>query len=51
MTEFRNPNLEIRNSISENPPRKDATDEAKPAGSEQLAAGSNSDYGLQDSMQ
>jgi hypothetical protein len=30
---------------------KDAKGEAKPAGSEQLAAGSNSDYGLQDSKQ
>jgi hypothetical protein len=28
-----------------------AKDAAKPAGSEQLAAGSNSDYGLQDSKQ
>ncbi len=28
-----------------------AKDEAKPAFSEQLAAGSNSDYGLQDSKQ
>jgi hypothetical protein len=31
--------------------RKGAKDEAKPAGSELLAAGSNSDYGLQDSKQ
>jgi len=31
--------------------RQDAKPEAKPAGSEQLAAGSHSDYGLQDSKQ
>jgi hypothetical protein len=31
--------------------RENAKHEAKQAGSEQLAAGSNSDYGLQDSKQ
>jgi len=31
--------------------RQDAKPEAKPAGSEQFAAGSHSDYGLQDSKQ
>jgi hypothetical protein len=37
--------------IGKNHSRKGAKDEAKSAGSEQLAAGSISDYGLQDREQ
>jgi len=43
--------LEARSDRINDDSRKGAKDKAKPASSKQLAVGSNSDYGLQDSKQ